>query len=191
MKNVIDFLKNVGRVKKIKRAGWVREGIAGCESVADHSFRVAVAAMVFGGKLGADTNKLIKMALVHDIAEGVAGDKVVERGEKIDNSARDKKNAEEIEILRQIFADIPDNNDFVKLQREIIDNKTHEAKIFKQLERLEMAVQALEYEEEYGKDLSEFFDNAAIHINHPYLKKLLEEIKKSRVIYRNASSKNP
>jgi len=35
--------------------------------------------------------------------------------------------------------------------------ESNEAKIFKQLDGLEMAIQALEYEEEAGKDLTEFF----------------------------------
>ncbi len=36
----------LGRLKMVRRADWVREGIAAPESVADHSFRVA--AMVAG-----------------------------------------------------------------------------------------------------------------------------------------------
>jgi hypothetical protein len=43
-----------------------------------------------------------------------------------------------------------------------------------------MAVQALEYEEETGRDLTEFFDNATMRIENEYLKKLLNEVKSSR-----------
>ncbi len=105
---------------------------------------------------------------------------MVERGNKIDSQARQEKNKEEIETLRQIFKNTQGAEEIVKLQQEIVDGLTFEAKILKELERLEMAVQALEYEEQFGKNLSEFFDNASLHINHPYLKNLLDEVKNSR-----------
>lgn len=173
MKKEVNLIKDIGRIKKVKRAGWVREGINEAESVADHSFRVAVMAMVFGEQLGVNTNKLIRMALVHDIAEGFTGDKIVERGTNIDNQSREQKDREEIETLRKIFADIPDADELINLQA---DQNSMEARILKQLERLEMAIQALEYEEAYGKDLSEFFENAAHHINHPYLREILDSV---------------
>lgn len=180
MRKIISFIKDIGKVKKVKRAGWVREGITNPESVADHSFRVTVMAMVFGKKLGVNTNRLIKMALIHDIAEGVLGDKIVERGNKIDSRTRDKKNQEETKTLKRIFANLQDSREIIRLQQEITEEATQEAKILKQLERLEMAVQAMEYEEEFGKNLSEFFKNASFHINHPYLKKLLNTVKNTR-----------
>jgi 5'-deoxynucleotidase YfbR-like HD superfamily hydrolase len=180
MKRYLDLIKSFGNIKKIKRQGWVREGIINDESVADHSFRVAIMAMFFGEKLDVDTNKLIRMALIHDVAEGIKGDKVVERGKNIDTQSREEKDKEEIEILKQIFGDIQEGEEFIKIQEEISEGKTKEAKVFKQLERLEMAAQAFEYEEEYGKDLSEFFENTLLYISHPFLKELIETIKTIR-----------
>lgn len=174
---LVKFIKDIGKVKKVKRAGWIREGITNPESVADHSFRVAVMAIVFGDQFAVDTDKLIKMALIHDIAEGTRGDKVIERGSQVDNLARDEKNKEEVETLRQIFTDISGAEKLIQYQA---DENSKEAKILKQLERLEMAVQALEYEEEFGKDLTEFFENASLHITHPYLKDILDTVKSLR-----------
>ncbi len=180
MKRKIDLIyliKNIGKVKKVKRAGWVREGINDAESVADHSFRVAVMTMVFGKKLGVNTDKLIKMALIHDIAEGVSGDRSFDRGSQIDHQAKQQNNKKEIETLRKIFAGIADLEEAIVL---LSDRRSKEAKILKQLDRLEMAMQALEYEEEYGKDLTEFFDNASHYITHPYLVDLLDRVKSLR-----------
>lgn len=134
-------------------------------------------AMVFGEALGVDTNKLIRMALVHDIAEGVKGDIVVERGNQIDEQARQRKDAKEIEALRQIFSGVTAVDEIIDLQSH---ETSQEAQVLKQLERLEMAVQALEYEEEFEKDLSEFFDNAEQHITHPYLKEILQTVTAQR-----------
>lgn len=176
MKREVDLIKDIGRIKKVKRSGWVREGIIDAESVADHSYRVAMMAMIFGKRLNVDVDKLVRMILLHDLGEGVIGDKVVERGTKVDAEARDKKDAEEVETIRQVFKDIPNSDTYIKLHKESSAMETREAKILKELERLEMAVQALEYEEEFGNDLSEFFVNAEMHINDKCLKEILETV---------------
>lgn len=176
MKKEINLIKNIGRIKKVKRSGWVREGITNAESVADHSYRVAMMAMVFGEYLDLDTDKLIKMILLHDLGEGIIGDKVVERGIKVDIKSRNKKDKKELETVKHIFQNIKNGNAYTQLHKESSEMRTREAKILKQLERLEMAVQALEYEKEYGKDLSEFFENASMHITNKYLKGILERV---------------
>ena len=66
-KSVVDFIAIVGKSKKLRRAGWVREKINNPESVAEHSFRVSILAMVLSDPLGLDKEKLIKMALLHDL----------------------------------------------------------------------------------------------------------------------------
>lgn len=176
MKKHVDLIKDIGKIKRVERSGWVREGIKNPESVADHSYRTAVMAMVFGKHLNVDTDKLIKMILLHDLGEGLVGDKVVERGIRIDDASRKVKDSEEIEAVKTIFNSVDKGENFAALQEESSRLETREAKILKQLERLEMAVQALEYEEESGLDLSEFFDNASMHIRDSYLKEILQTV---------------
>ena len=80
--SLIKFLKIVGKLKKVKRTGWLVAGIKNPESVAEHSYRLAVLSMVLGKKFNLNTEKLIKMSLIHDLAEGEVGDLVLERGQK-------------------------------------------------------------------------------------------------------------
>ena len=68
----------------------------------------------------------------------------------------------------------------MKLQEESLKTESNEAKILKQPEGLEMAIQALEYEEEMCIDLSEFFENVTIRIEKEYLKRLPDEAKSLR-----------
>jgi putative hydrolases of HD superfamily len=180
MQSKIRLIKEIGKIKKVKRSGWTREGIEDPESVADHSYRVAVMAVIFGDKLGVDTNKLIKMALMHDLGEGVIGDVIDQRGIKTDIKLKEEKDKEKIEKVKQIFSSGDENSTFSELQEESLGVGSEEAKMLKQLDGLEMAVQALEYEEETGRDLTEFFDNATMRIENEYLKKLLNEVKSSR-----------
>ncbi len=43
---LIDFIAEAGKLKRIPRTGWVESGVPDPESVADHSFRVALIALV-------------------------------------------------------------------------------------------------------------------------------------------------
>ena len=63
----VDFAENVSKLKRIARKGWVSQvGVEKPESVADHSFACAILAMCLGDLKGLDTEKLIRLALLHD-----------------------------------------------------------------------------------------------------------------------------
>lgn len=74
IEGLIDFLSIVGRLKRLPRTGWVEAGIKEPESVADHSFRTAVLAMIPADLEGLDSDKVMRMALLHDLAEVETGD---------------------------------------------------------------------------------------------------------------------
>ena len=76
MDQIIKFFIEVGKLKGMPRRGWVIRGIKNSESIAEHTFRVAIMAWVLAGKKHTKLNleKLIKMALVHDLCEVYAGD---------------------------------------------------------------------------------------------------------------------
>ena len=74
MRDIVNFLFEVGVLKKIPRSGYKFLG-TGSESVADHSFRVAVIAYVLAKhELQADLQKVVLMSLFHDIHEARTGD---------------------------------------------------------------------------------------------------------------------
>lgn len=176
-KETIEFVKLIGKSKKIKRAGWVREGIQNPESVAEHCFRLIVLAMVLAPELKVDKDKLIKMAIIHDLGEVKTGDLVVERGKSANLEARKKKEELEKAFIKEDLGSFEISHEYQDLFDEMIKRESYDAKIFWQLDKLEMAIQALEYEEDQGKDLSEFFDNAEKIIDHPFLKKIMEQIR--------------
>src|SRR5262247_3769475 len=68
------------RLKGLDRTGWVLRGLSpGTESVAAHSFGVAVAAMLLADNLVAqgvrvEMTRLLRMALIHDWAYARIGD---------------------------------------------------------------------------------------------------------------------
>lgn len=182
-KKMIDFMRVVGKSKKLSRYGWVREKIRNPESVAEHSFRVSVLAMVIADPLGLDKEKLIKMAILHDLGEVITGDIVWSRGNIIDIKKRAEKEKQERKGIAKVFKMMGKSNEYVKIFEEMIGRKSEEAKIFWQIDKLEMIIQALEYEKEQGKKLDEFFVNADLLIEIPLLRKILEEILMRRAFH--------
>lgn len=178
--DILKFARTIGQLKTIQRTGWVREGIQNPEDVADHSFRIAILAMVLGPKLDLNTERLVQMALIHDIGEITTTDIVVDRGLKIDINLKKEKEEKEAKALEEIFNPV-NSTEASELYQEMIAQTTREAKIMRQLDKLEMVIQALEYEKEQGKKLDEFFQNAQLYITEPILKDIFEQIQKERL----------
>ena len=140
------FLKIAGRLKKEYRRGWIEKaGIKNPESVADHTFRTALLVMLIGDSRKLDTEKMMKMALIHDLGESIEGDITPTNDEKL----KDKEIVENAAIIR-IFNNLSTNirEDYLKLWNELRSGKSLEARLVSEADKLEMAIQASDYEED-------------------------------------------
>ena len=174
-KKLIKLFQIVSELKNIRRAGWVRAGIpeTEVESVADHTFRTVFLAMVFGDILNLNSEKLMKMALLHDLAEVHIGD-ITPYDEITTKEKRDK----ESKAIRDILSDIPNNDEYLTLWHEFEQQVNDEAILIKNLDKLEMALQTAEYQTKFADiDLSEFFVDAEKQLNIPEVRKLFDRIK--------------
>jgi putative hydrolase of HD superfamily len=180
-KKIVKFMQVVGRSKRILRTGWVREKVTHPESVADHSFRLSVLVMVLADHLGLDKEKLIRMAIIHDLGEVITGDIVWSRGANLNMEKKARKEALERAGMLKVFDLIGQSKDYLQLFEEMIARETQEAKLFWQLDKLEMAIQAMEYEKDDHKKLNEFFVNTSLQIQEPFLKAVLKEVIRSRI----------
>lgn len=142
----IKFFELVGLMKKIPRTGWINHGLINVESIAEHSYRTAVIAYILSLDLKCNSEKLIKMAMVHDMSEIITGDIVFEHGLLVDPKKQLKKEEMEKEALQRLSLITPSGNEMFKLWQEYNEQKTAEAQLLKQIDKLEMAIQALEYE---------------------------------------------
>lgn len=171
--DLVNLFHKIGELKKTKRSGWVRCEIPNPESVADHSFRCAFMAMVLGDILGADVSKLIRMALIHDLAETVTGDLT-----PYDGLTNEEKCEREEMGLNQLLEDIPNRGTYIDLWFEYEKQESREARILKNIDKLEMALQASEYQGAFpDRDLSEFLSTCDRQINIPEIRSLFEEVK--------------
>ena len=61
-------------LKRVRRTGWVESGLRKVESVADHSFSLAIISMIASEMWRLDVDRAVRMALIHDLAEAYTGD---------------------------------------------------------------------------------------------------------------------
>lgn len=125
------------------------------ESVADHSWRLALLVIVVQKKLTQKLNidKALKMALVHDIPEIIAGDAspLGESGTGADSHSFNEEIAEErfqreCEAAQKIFFPLgKDGKELYELWLECDKKESFEAKVVKGLDKIEALLQILSW----------------------------------------------
>jgi len=170
LNNLIKFLRMSGRLKAIPRSGWVEVGIPSPESVADHTFRTALSCMIFADLEDLDGLKMLQMALLHDLPEAIIGD--LTPPEKTEATARRENTA-----MKRLLRLLPERlrERYLKLWLEYTEGKTKEARAVRELEKLEMALQAREYAKTQPSigELKRFTESASRAIKSPEVKRLL------------------
>ncbi len=172
---LFDFFYIVSELKKTPRKGWKEKiGISHPESVADHSFSAAVMAMVFSDLKKLDTQKMLKMALLHDLSESITGDFTPEEISK--NDKKEIENQTMNEILSRLPSEIA--NEYAKIWNEFLDGASKESVLMHEIDRLEMAMQSLKYNAEgYPKEkLALFFESAIKDVKNKEILDILDEI---------------
>lgn len=160
---LLSFFESVVRLKSVKRAGWVlKAGISNPESVSDHTYSMCAIGMILSDMLGLDTERVMKMIIIHDLAESIIGDYMP--GE----IARKKKRIDERKAMTSILYQVPVavRSNYKGIWEEYQSNKTQVAKFVHNLDKLEMAMQATHYinEGHSNKMLFQFLDSARISL---------------------------
>ena len=162
-------------LKQLYRQGWLLRGIPAerCESVAEHSFGVAVIAMLLADAHFPDLDgrKVLRMALLHDFGEIYAGDIVPGAG-----ITPEEKHQLEKESVTQVLGGLPHGQEYLALWEEFERGTSPEARFIRQIDKLEMALQASVYEHQNLGDLADFYRSAGAAISSPTLKTLLTEL---------------
>lgn len=167
MDKILDFIIQIGKLKKTKRRGWMLRGMKDSETIAAHTFRMATMAWFLGKQKRLDMDKVIKMSLIHDLCEVYAGDttpydKILPKNKRESKKMFDKwprsskkekekkffeKYKKENQALEKLISKLPPS-----LKKEIRDlwgnyenGLTKEGRFVRQVDRVENLLQALEY----------------------------------------------
>ena len=163
---MISTLIELQRLKRLERTGWTLRGLApGAESVASHSFGVALAAMMMADELisrgvSVDVERLLRMALLHDWAEARTGDMPRTGGEYFGAEAR--RSAERAafdDIVRSLGEKICAR--YSELHEDYEHRASLEARLVKAADIIDLLVQALAFERAGVRGLDEFWEGVA------------------------------
>tara|TARA_B100001123_G_C15253311_1_gene1003636 strand:- start:165 stop:689 length:525 start_codon:yes stop_codon:yes gene_type:complete len=171
---ISDFFFQIAGLKKLPRSGWkIKLGLQDSESVAEHSYMMSVMSMILSDIKSLDSEKVIKMSILHDWAESKIGDFMP------DEIGNDKKSELENYAMIEILKSLPESLqvNYQNIWNEFLQQDTHESKLVHELDKLEMALQAKIYEEETNSDrIKPFIISAVEQIIDPDVKKILVNI---------------
>ena len=159
--STLDLLLAGNQLKRTARAGWVMRGVPNSEDVAAHSYGTAWTAMLLANQISLETGqsfdmgRLLSMVLIHDVAEGRTTDipspalRFLPAGVKPDI---------ERGAMREIVGEHAQAGWLMDLWEEMDGNETAESNLVHDADKLEMYVQAWQYERQYGnQELAEFW----------------------------------
>jgi putative hydrolase of HD superfamily len=157
--NLVSFFRIVCNLKTIKRSGWIhKSNIPSPESVADHSYSMCMMSMILAEIMNLDSGHIMKMVIIHDLAESLVGDHMP------DNISSEKKQLAEDKAMKKIISKLPNSlrKNYLHIWNEYNGNITVNAKFVHNMDKLEMALQAKEYEfEGYPKEVLQPFIKSA------------------------------
>jgi putative hydrolase of HD superfamily len=161
--DLIDFLDALETLKNLPRTGWLLRGIRDGESIADHCHRTTTTAMIIADTLverGAtlDVERVMRIAVLHEIAESRVGDIPYPAQRYLPENAKEEAEAA---AARELLAPLGTLGDrYYDLWDEFERRETPESMVVRVADKLEMLVQAWEYERAGAADLDNFWQSA-------------------------------
>ncbi|MBA2321046.1 MAG: HD domain-containing protein [Deltaproteobacteria bacterium] len=166
----LETLVEILGLKAVDRAGWVRVGVPGPESVAAHSWGVGWLALALAPPT-LNRERLLTYAVLHDLAEVRVGDIT-----PADGISKAEKHLGELRALSELLAERPD---LLALATAYEAQGDEEARFVRQLDRLDMALQALAYHRAGHAGMAEFVASAEAVMTDPGLSTLLRKIREA------------
>jgi len=204
MRDLLDFLIEIGKLKEIKRKGITFYGVKKPDSAVDHSFRMALMAWFLGRERKINIEKAFKIALIHDICKVLTGDitpydgllpkdkeerdEFVRRWRRLRLNEKEKrytkKFKKEYNALKKLILKLPKN-----LRKEITEvwldyhkGRSPEARFISQLDITENLLEAFEWWKKNKKfPTKPWWEHADEVIDDPILLKFLKEIEKEEL----------
>ena len=153
----LEVILQANELKTIPRMGWRVRGVTGGESVADHSYAVALVSMLLADRLDIeiDVEKVLRIALLHDLPEHMLGDIHAPAARFL---GEEEKEATELRILENLFDGLEGGESYLDLWKEFAERSSVEGKLVRAADKIEMFTQAFQYEAAGNRMLDDFWD---------------------------------
>lgn len=179
VKNVLEFIKLVHVLKHTRRTGWEYCNVPNSERIAGHMYSMGMMTFLIDDKSNLDRLKCLQLAVVHDLAECIVGDLTPR-----DNVSAEEKYKREEEAMKEIGKLVGEEigSLLYNLWLEYEEKSTPEAIFVKDLDRFDLVFTAAHYEKTVKDaiNIQEFYDNTLGKFEHPFVKKLVDEVMHER-----------
>lgn len=162
---MLSTLIELQRLKLLERTGWMLRGIGpGAESVAAHSYGVAVAAMLLGDEMAGrgveiDLERLLRIALLHDWAEARVGDMPRTATQYFGAEARRRAERAAFDDMVRGCGEAQEKI-YGKLHEDYESRASLEARVVKAADVIDLLLQVLAFERAGVRGLDEFWQGA-------------------------------
>ncbi len=180
-RSLLDIILRANELKTIPRMGWRVRGVRDGESVAEHSYAMALIVMLLAPRVSVkmDVGRAIRIALVHDLPEHMLGDIHAPASRLL---GEDLKEAAELRILVELLGNDESAEESIALWKEFAERSSIEGRFVRAVDKLEMFTQAYLYEQEGNRMLADFwdYDHNVRDFDFPEVRALYEELKELR-----------
>jgi putative hydrolase of HD superfamily len=167
---ITGFLYEIGLLKRYPRTGWLQLGVRTPESVADHSFRASVVASVIATMEGADPQRAAFLALWHDTQETRTTDLPHLAQRYVTAAPNEQVTEDQVRPLPAALAGL-----IRGAVSEYEAGATPEARCARDADKLEMLLQAREYEAQGHRDVQPWIDSALSRLRTAAARLLADE----------------
>ena len=175
-RQIIAFMSLAMTLKSVRRQGWIDRGVPNSESSADHSWSLALFAWLIACEIEElDANRILLMALLHDLPEALAGDATPfdrhrnadgkipdehfraapEYGERESKSKVARERAALVKMTRAL--PLETREQISGAWEEYVAGETTEARFVRQLDKLETLLQAEIYLDQHPEIVIDSF----------------------------------
>ncbi len=172
--SVVNYLFELGMLKKIYHNGPQVAGVKQPDTVAGHIYRAAVIGFILGEMEGVSGEEVATIVLFHDNPESRIGDH-----NKIAQRYIDREKAEKA-VLKDQLSELPSSiaKKIGNYWNKQVDKKTPEGILAYDADILETALQAKEYVD-LGYPTKDWINNVKKHLKSKSAKELLKQIEKT------------
>ncbi len=168
MKNLANFLFEVGMLKRTPRTGFQFLG-SGAESVAEHSFRTAMIGYTLAQLDGlANVGRVMQLCLFHDIPEARIGD--------LNYVNKKYSKPDEEKAVEDLARQLPFGDDYRATLLEFMANQSHEAQLAHDADQLEMVLSLKEHKDLGNRYADEWYPFSLQRLQTEVAKQLAETI---------------